>query len=83
MKYRSRNREQVIQFRYEDFCKQPEKFGNQIAAKLSLTMTKLTARHIGEVYSKPSNDLEIPVSSIAQPERDKFKKLNERLGYKV
>jgi hypothetical protein len=81
VKYKHRNKEQVIQFRYEDFCKHPERFSKNIAARFGLTMTKLTARHIGEVYSKPSDDLEIPVSDVAQPERDKFIKLNKQLGY--
>ena len=83
IKYKNRNKDSVIQFRYEDFCKDPERFGNHIAEKFRLTMTKLTARHIGEVYSKTPDCLEIPVSHIEQPERDKFIKLNKQIGYEV
>jgi hypothetical protein len=81
MKYKNRNKDSVIQFRYEDFCKEPERFSNAIAVKLGLTMTSLTAKHIKNVFSEPSQDPEIDLNSIAQPERDRFLKLNEKLGY--
>jgi hypothetical protein len=83
IKYKHRNKDSVIQFRYKDFCKQPKRYSNYIADKLDLTITDLTKEHIGEVFNKPSDDLEIPVSHIAEPERAKFKKLNEKLGYEV
>ena len=83
IQYKNRNNDSVIQFRYEDFCKHAERYSNYIAEKLCLTMTKLTARHVGEVFSKPSDDLEIPVSHIEQPERDKFVRLNKQIGYEV
>jgi hypothetical protein len=81
MKYKNRNKDSVIQFRYEDFCKEPERFSNAIAVKLGLTMTSLTAKHIKNVFSEPSQDPEIDLNSIAQPERDRFLRLNEKLGY--
>jgi hypothetical protein len=44
-------------------------------------MTSLTAKHIKNVFSEPSQDPEIDLNSIAQPERDRFLRLNEKLGY--
>lgn len=78
MKYKKKCPESVIQFRYEDFCRQPLKFSSYLSTKLNLAQTELTMHHIKTVHSpdlKPFNH------NIDEPEQTKFYELNKRLGY--
>ena len=79
--YKRKYPDRVFQFRFEDFCKQPERFAHQISKWLNVNLTALTIRHIQEVHDAPEHDFDI--NRIEEPERSKFILLNKRLGYKI
>jgi hypothetical protein len=86
LKFKHRNPDRVIQFRYEDLIKDPEKYINYISEKLGLCITVLCKKHIDSVKehrscnTKYTNSMD-RIFIIKQPERKKFLKLNEKLGY--
>jgi hypothetical protein len=82
VRYKNRNNGTCFQFRYEDFIEDPEKYANYIAKKFGLIITTLTAKHIdGIVNFNPTYQQPIDVKLIEEPEREKFLRLNGKLGY--
>ena len=82
IRYKKKNNETCFQFRYEDFIQDPEKYANYIAKKFNLTITTITARHIGDIISHSAIEKQpIDIKFIEEPEREKFLKLNQKLGY--
>ena len=81
-RYKRKNNETCLQFRYEDFIKNPEKYANHISRKFGLTITTITAKHIDDIVKFDGKEKPpIDVNLIEQPEREKFLKLNGKLGY--
>jgi hypothetical protein len=68
---------------YEAFCEYPDTAVNLIEELYSIKRTKLTDSHIQDVISYQQEDKpEVPIDSIMEPERTKFLKLMNKLGYK-
>ena len=81
-RYKKKNSQTCFQFRYEDFIKDPEKYANYIARKFGLTITTITAKHIDDIVKFDGKEKPpIDINLIEQPEREKFLKLNGKLGY--
>ena len=82
-RYKRKNKNTCMQFRYEDLIKDPEKYANYIAKKFGLTITTITAKHIDDIINYDGKEKKpIDIKFIEEPEREKFLKLNHTLGYR-
>lgn len=72
----------IIQFKYEVFCETPQPYIDDISNWLGLDQTALTAKHIASIKEhKPRPTPGVTLSSIEEPERGKFIKTMQDVGY--
>jgi hypothetical protein len=86
VKYKNRKSANVIQFRYEDLIRDPEKYADYIAKKLGLSVTVLCKEHLDSIRNRNVSpncyrELKELFLKISEPEQSNFLKLNEKLGY--
>ena len=76
------DKENIWQFKYEDFCQNPKGYIEKAALKYFMKETEITERHIESVKKFKSSDLsKVNEEDIQEPERQKFKDMMIKIGY--
>lgn len=79
--YTSGHKDRSQDLRYENFLSNPERVTAEIARQFGLEMTEITEKNLESVRNFDGNRYSINLTDIEEPERTKFGRLMERLGY--
>lgn len=81
LKFAEDNKKNVLQFKYEDFIKNPETFVEKIWKFVGKNRTDITMKHIESTKTYEYRKYPDPTSNIESPEKEKFINLRKKLGY--
>lgn len=81
MRFATLRPESCVQFRYEDFLKEPRRFTMEWVNRFGFEFGELTEKHLTTLKQFRSKDYPSLVADIEEPERSRFLALMARLGY--
>lgn len=70
-----------MEFRYEDFVKDPQGFTSRIEKKFGTKRTAVTERHLRSIREHSRKGYADIVDKIKKPEREKFVRLMDKMSY--
>lgn len=75
------NKQDVIQFKFEDFIQNTEKFVEETENFIGKKRTDITMKHIDSIKSFKQKQYPDNITNIESPERERYMELREKLGY--
>ena len=83
IRFKNNYPDKCVQFKYEDFTASPRKYTRYLEREFDLSSTFLTIGYMGNIYNSSPGSKKIAayIDKIVEPERTKFFRLNEKLGY--
>jgi hypothetical protein len=76
-----KNKDDVLQFKLEDFIENPDLYVEKIERFVGLNKTDITKMHIDSVRGHKPREYPDNISGIESPEKEKFIELRKKLGY--
>jgi Sulfotransferase family len=79
--YASTHKDKSQDLRYEDLLSDPRKMTAEIARRFGLEITKITEKNLDKVRNFDADQYSLGLNDIEEPERTRFGRLMEQLGY--
>ena len=81
MNFTKKNKDVVLEFKYEEFIEYPDAYVKKIEKFIAKKRTGVTNMHIKSTKSYKYRDYPDVIEKISSPEKERYIKLNEKLGY--